>query len=156
MRESPDDFYSLIWMFPWHSLSDLMRLKSQRHWQGIQLLPMLKNVSQLYLEHWAQCARGVLNKSNTPLYSYNSRTSWYQRKRVECFGAKLQIKALSSIIVRCITALEACEPAFPRRIDSEDDYPSSHFPPPLWSRAIINWTGSPDCQPRGPLNRITS
>lgn len=58
---------------------------------------------------------------------------------------------LLSTIVRCISSLQACERALPHHIDAEDDYPLSHFPPPLWTRGVISWTGSPDRQPRGPL-----
>lgn len=42
-------------------------------------------------------------------------------------------KALLSVIVRWITALEACEPALAHRIHAEDDYPClifhHHFEP---------------------------
>lgn len=66
-------------------------------------------------------------------YSNGGRTSCYYTKRVERSGATLQAKALLSVIVRCITALEACEPALPHPVDAGDDYPRlifhHHFEP---------------------------
>lgn len=71
-------------------------------------------------------------------------------------NSQVQPSSLSSS--GAFTALEACEPALPHRIDAQDDYPPppSHFSPPLWNWGIISWTGSPDQQPHGPLNHIIS
>lgn len=42
-------------------------------------------------------------------------------------------EALSRVALRCITALRAGRPAFPRRVDAEDNYPGlifhRHFEP---------------------------
>lgn len=42
-------------------------------------------------------------------------------------NSQVQTEALSPVAVRCITALEACKPAHPHRIDAEDDYPRLIF-----------------------------
>lgn len=48
-------------------------------------------------------------------------------------NCQVQTKALLSVTVRYITALEACKPALPHHIDAVDDYPClifhHHFEP---------------------------
>lgn len=91
---------------------------------------MISHAENRPLSHLKNC-RCVLNKANqTTFILPTAEPADIKPKRGQAQPSKLK-PTCPSLSGALGLSRPACLPALPHHIDAEDDYPLSHFPPPL-------------------------